>query len=126
ANQGNELYLIAGAFGTGGTGKNGAKSTIAAGKVNVPKTFWKVMVILPEGNNDLSRIKSNTRAIAICMPNKQGVRNVDWHTFVTTIRNVETATHFNFLSEVPVATQNAIETRRDSSATGPANTNPCQ
>jgi endonuclease G len=41
AKQGNELYILAGAFGS-----NGA---IAGGKVNVPKTFWKVIVILPIG-----------------------------------------------------------------------------
>lgn len=125
AGQGNELYIIAGAFGSGGTGKNGAATKIASGKVNVPKVFWKVMVILPAGSNDLSRIKSSTRAIAVCMPNKQGIRNTDWKTFVTTIRNVETATHYNFLSLVPTAAQNAIETRRDSVGQGPASTNPC-
>src|SRR5205807_5627717 len=42
AQEGNELYIYAGAFGTGGTGKNGAKDSIASGKVTVPKTFWKV------------------------------------------------------------------------------------
>lgn len=125
AGQGNELYIIAGAFGTGGTGKNGTATKIATVKVNVPKVFWKVMVILPTGSNDLNRITSNTRAIAVCMPNKQGIRNTDWRKFVTTIRNIEAATHFDFLSLVPAAPQNAIETRRDSEGQGPANTNPC-
>ena len=124
ASEGNELYIIAGAFGSGGTGKNGASTTIANGEVNVPKTFWKVMVILPEGTSDLSRINESTRTIAVCMRNKQGIRNTAWQTFVTTIRNVEAVTHYNFLSEVPVAVQNAIETRRDSVST--ATTNPCQ
>lgn len=124
ANQGNELYIIAGAFGSGGTGKNGRVTSIDVGAVNVPRTFWKVMVILPEGDNDISRINSNTRAIAVCMRNKQGIRSRTWQSFVTTIRNVEEVTHFNFLSEVPVAIQNAIETHRDSSST--ATMNPCQ
>jgi endonuclease G len=126
AKQGNEVYIIAGAFGAGGTGKNGTSTTIASGKVNVPKTFWKVMVILPLGTNDLSRINDSTRAIAVCMPNRQGIRNTDWHTFVTTIRNVEAATGYNFLSEVPTSAQNAVETRRDSVGIGPATANPCQ
>jgi endonuclease G, mitochondrial len=118
AEEGNELYIIAGAFGSGGN--------IAAGKVNVPKVFWKVMVILPEGDNDLSRINDATRAIAVCMPNKQGIRRTDWQTFVTTIRNVEGATHFNFLSELPESVQEAIETRRDSVGIGRVTSNPCQ
>jgi endonuclease G, mitochondrial len=124
ATEGNELYIIAGAVGSGGTGKNGASTTIAGGEVNVPQTFWKVMVILPEGTNDLTRIDNNTRAIAVCMRNKQGIRNEAWQSFVTTIRNVEAVTHYNFLSEVPLSVQNAIETHRDSVAT--ATTNPCQ
>ena len=126
AQQGNEVYIIAGAFGTGGTGKFGEKDSVANGQVNVPKTFWKIMVILPTGNDDLSRITNATRTIAICMPNKQGIRNTDFHSFITTIRNVEGATGYNFLSEVSTGVQNAIETKRDSSATGPASSNPCQ
>ena len=54
AEQGKELYIYAGAFGTGGTGKAGRKTKIAGGKVTVPKTFWKVMVVLPQGTNDLN------------------------------------------------------------------------
>jgi len=124
AGQGNELYIYAGAVGTGGTGRNGLKRTIADGEVNVPKTFWKVMVILRRGNNDLSRINENTRAIAVCMPNKQGIRNVPWQKYVTTIRNVEAATGYDFLAPLSSDVQQAIETRKDSVGTGTGN--PCQ
>ena len=124
AGQGNELYIYAGAFGTGGTGKKGLKQTIADGDVNVPKTFWKVIVILPHGNNDLNRIDENTRAIAVCMPNRQGIRNVPWQKFVTTIRNVESATGFDFLTPLSSEIQQALETRKDSAGTGTGN--PCQ
>lgn len=116
ATSGNELYIYAGAFGENGT--------IAGGKVNVPKTFWKIMVVLPRGNNDLSRISAGTRAIAICMPNRQGIRNRNWRTFVTTIRNIESATGYNFLSELSTSIQNGIETQTDSEGTGTGN--PCQ
>lgn len=126
ARQGNELYIVAGAFGTGGTGTKGRFNKIANGKVSVPKTFWKVIVVLPLGENDLSRIKSDTRAIAVCMPNKQGIRNKDWRTYVTTIRNVEVGSRLSLLSLVPAVPQNAIETRRDSEGTGSASANPCQ
>lgn len=124
AGQGNELYIYAGAFGTGGTGKNGFKRTIVDGEVNVPKTFWKIMIILPRGNKDLSRINANTRAIAVCMPNKQGIRSVPWQKFVTTIRNVETATGYDFLTTLSESVQQAIESRKDSAGTGTGN--PCQ
>lgn len=124
ARQGNELYIYAGAFGTGGTGRNGFKRTIVDGEVNVPKVFWKVMVILPRGNNDLNRIDENTRAIAVCMPNKQGIRKTPWQRYVTTIRNVESATGYDFLTTLSSDIQQAIESRKDSAGTGTGN--PCQ
>jgi endonuclease G len=126
ATAGNELYIIAGGFGTGGTGSKGRKTSIGGGKVNVPKTFWKVLVILSRGDNDLDRIDANTRIIAICMPNTQSVRGKKWQTFITTIRNVESATDLDLLSELPKRIQNALETKRDSTATGRENANPCQ
>lgn len=43
---GNELYIVAGAFGT--KGSIGATDR----KVNIPRIFWKVVVVLPRGNND--------------------------------------------------------------------------
>ena len=118
AKQGDELYIVAGAFGS--------VETIAGGKVNVPKTFWKVIIVLPLGRDDLKRINKDTRAIAVCMPNRQGVRGEDWRSFVTTIRNVEAATGYDFLSELPSSIQKAIETRSDAEATTPAGVNPCQ
>ena len=118
ARQGNELYITAGAFGSTGS--------ITRGKVNVPKTFWKVMVVLPQGPDDLRRIDANTRAIAVCMPNTQGIRRKDWREYVTTIRNVESATGFDFLSTLPREVQDAIETRADAEGIAPPGANPCQ
>ncbi|RYZ20516.1 MAG: DNA/RNA non-specific endonuclease, partial [Chitinophagaceae bacterium] len=54
-NQGNEVYVIMGAYGTGGTGSNGTASTIDAGRITVPNRIWKVIVVLPQGSSDLSR-----------------------------------------------------------------------
>ena len=82
--------------------------------------------MLPEGDNDLKRIDANTRAIAVCMPNKQGIRNTPWQTFVTTIQNVESASKLDLLSLVPAGPKKALETKRDSEGQGPATTNPCQ
>lgn len=126
AEQGNELYITAGAFGTGGIGGKGPADNIKDGEINVPKIFWKVIVVLPEGDDDLKRVDANTRVIAVCMPNKQGIRNTPWQTFVTTIKNVETASGLDLLSVVPSASQKALEAKRDSEGQGPVNTNPCQ
>jgi endonuclease G len=113
-----ELYIVAGAFGSSGE--------IANGQVNVPTVFWKVIVVLPKGNADVSRINNTTRTIAVCMPNVNGIRSDSWRKYVTTIRNVEAATGYDFLTVVASRIQDAIETRRDSMGTGPASKNPCQ
>lgn len=126
AQQGNELYITAGAFGTGGIGGKGPADNIKDGEINVPRIFWKVIVVLPEGTDDLRRINANTQVIAVCMPNKQGIRNTPWQTFVTTVKNVENASGLNLLSLVPKASQDALEVKRDPVGQGAANSNPCQ
>jgi hypothetical protein len=88
--------------------------------------FLESLVVLKKSANDLTRIDASTRTIAVCMPDKQGTRSADWHGFITTIRNVEAATDYDFLSKAPKSLQEILETRRDSSATGPATSNPCQ
>ncbi|MGV3559304.1 hypothetical protein [Larkinella arboricola] len=48
-------------YGKGGCGDTGRVGTIADGKVTVPGALWKVIVVLPVGSNDLSRISSQIR-----------------------------------------------------------------
>ncbi|MEP6850527.1 MAG: DNA/RNA non-specific endonuclease, partial [Acidobacteriota bacterium] len=71
---GNELYVIAGPAGVGGTGSNGGiTTTIAGGHVSVPAYTWKVIVVLPVGDDDLFRVAKGTRTIAVIMPNDQSI-----------------------------------------------------
>jgi len=65
---------------------------------------------MPQGDNDLSRINDDTeQSPCVCRISRAfGTRT--GRTFVTTIRNVETATHYNFLSEVP--TQHKAQLRQ--------------
>ena len=107
-NAGNEVYVIMGSYGTGGTGSNGFATTINSGNITVPSNIWKVIVILPNGSNDLSRIATSTRVIAINTPNNNTL-STDWKTFRVSVRSIETATGYNLLSNVPVAIQNVIE-----------------
>jgi endonuclease G len=69
--QGYELYIICGSYGKGGDGINGYATTIDAGRVTVPARTWKVIVVLPEGSSDASRVGTGTRIIAVNMPNYQ-------------------------------------------------------
>ena len=68
----NELYIVAGPAGVGGTGSNGFANTIANGHVTVPSSTWKVVLVIPKGDNDVSRVTAATRTIAVIMPNIQG------------------------------------------------------
>jgi endonuclease G len=71
----NELYIVAGGAGTGGTGSSGFATTIADGKVSVPAVTWKVVLVLPkQSGDDVSRVTPAARTIAVIMPNVQGIR----------------------------------------------------
>jgi DNA/RNA endonuclease G (NUC1) len=107
----NELYIISGPNGVGGTGSNGGTTTtIASGHVTVPASTWKVVVVLPKASGDDSaRVTAATRTIAVNMPNVQGIRSDDWHNYLTTVDAIEALTGYNFFSNVPDAIQNAIE-----------------
>ena len=113
-NEGNELYIISGAYGFGGTGnKGGITTTIANGKIAVPSRVWKVIVVLPVGNNDLGRINESTRVIAVDMPNKQIVSEHKWEFYRTSVDAIEFETGLDILSSVPVNIQKVIEARKD-------------
>jgi len=108
--QGNELYIISGGFGTCGTGSlGGVTNSIAGGRINVPSRYWKVILVLPVGTNDVSRVSSTTRTIAVMMPNVQSVNTKPWGAYRTTIDAIEIETGYDFLSNVPTATQSLIE-----------------
>lgn len=116
-NAGNELYIICGSYGKGGTGSAGYATTVAGGKITVPNRCWKVVVLLPEGSSDASRVTSNTRVIAINTPNDNSV-NTNWGTYRTSVDAIEQATGYNLLSAVNSTVQATIEARVD---TGPTN-----
>ena len=104
---GNELYIYSGGYGSMGT--------IDAGRVNIPARTWKVVVVLPEGTNDLSRVTTSTRVIAVDMTNdnNQISRTADWKTFRVSIDAVEAATGYDFLSKVSASIQSTIEATVD-------------
>ena len=114
---GNELYIIAGSYGKGGTGVNGYATTIAGGKVTVPSNCWKVVVVLPVGSSDASRITTSTRVIAINTPNTTTI-GTSWGAYRTSVDAIETATGLDLLSALSTALQSTLEAKTD---TGPTN-----
>lgn len=125
AGQGNEMYIVCGPAGSGGTGLNGYKTSWtgpASGggnvTVTVPNKTWKVILVLPNGSSDVSRVTTGTRAIAVIMPNDNNAltKSTPWGGYRVKVRDVEALTGYNFFSAVPQSIQNVIETKVD---TGP-------
>jgi endonuclease G len=112
-NQGNEVYVIMGSYGKGGYGTRGFHTTIDSGRVTVPAYIWKVLVVLPNGNNDLHRVTNDTRVIAVITPNNNAIEP-DWTNYLCTVRDIEKATGYNILSKLPKTIQDVIETSKDS------------
>lgn len=112
--QGNDLYIICGPAGMGGTGSSGFRNTISSRmKITVPSSTWKVVLVLPNGHG-VEKIDKTTRTIAVIVPNQQGI-NEDWKEFRHSVREVEELTGFDFFSNVPRAVQDAIEVTIDGS-----------
>lgn len=109
---GNEIYIVMGSYGTGGTGSSGSANTITSGHVTVPSNVWKVAVIVPTGDGDLNRISATTRVIAVNTPNINTI-NSDWKQYRVTVRDIEKATGYNLLSNLPQAVQDVVETKKD-------------
>lgn len=103
ARQGKQLYIIA--------GSDGSKGVIGRG-VNVPETFWKVIVVLPRKGMNATDVTEDTEVIAVDMPNRNGIRSDDWRKFITTVDAIEKRTGYDFLSNVPAKIQAPIEARR--------------
>ncbi|MBD2213697.1 DNA/RNA non-specific endonuclease [Calothrix sp. FACHB-156] len=112
-NQGKELYIISGSYGTGGTGSNGTKTTIANGNVTVPSRIWKVIVVLDRPNSGASSVTTSTRVIAVNTPNIQGVRTANWKNYRVSVDSIELTTGYNLLSNVSTSVQSTIEARID-------------
>ncbi len=108
---GNEVYVVMGCYGIGGTGSKGFRKTIGSGKVTVPARIWKVVLILPNGNNDLARINSKTNLIAIDTPNDNKI-STNWIDYVTTVNDIESNCHCDLLSALPTEIQNELESKK--------------
>jgi endonuclease G, mitochondrial len=104
-----EMYIVSGPAGVGGIGSNGFATTLANGHVTVPAYTWKAALVLPKGDNDVSRVTAATRTIAVIMPNTDGIRNDDWMNYLKTVDQVETLCSCNLFSNVPEIVQNSIE-----------------
>lgn len=106
-----ELYIVAGGAGSGGSGSNGGLTvTLANSHVTVPAFTWKAALVIPkDSGDDLSRVSCSSRTIAVIMPNQQGIRNDPWENYLTTVDAIETLTGYNLFSALPEPIQQCVE-----------------
>lgn len=101
--QDREVYIVTGPAGSKGTIKN-------LGLINIPSAVWKVALILPR-NQGLADVHSaqDVQIIAVIAPNDPGVRNVDWHSYETTVDAVEALSGYDLFALLPDQIEIAVE-----------------
>jgi DNA/RNA endonuclease G (NUC1) len=103
-----ELYIIA-----GGTYDSVPATLNGAGRVAIPATTWKIVVVMKagEGLADVHHA-SDLRVIAVDMPNVTGIASHDWTRYRTTVDAIEAATGYDFLDLLPDSIEEAVERER--------------
>ena len=117
--QGNEVYIIAGPYGTGGTSQKGTFDNIPITQksgetlyMNVPAYTWKVLIAIPSGEDDFERIDETAIVIAINVPNKMGMQKTgDWEQFLCSIDDIEELTGYDFFELLPDDIEDILEAR---------------
>ena len=106
----NELYIVSGGAGIGGSGDNGPATTIAGGTITVPAFTWKVALVIPEG-------RKRHLARRLLYPNHRRHRaqhagdqeSLTGRNFLTTVDAVEALTGYDFFSNLPEPIQRCVE-----------------
>lgn len=106
-----ELFLIAGGIYDKNPEYLNGKGK---GRVAIPKSTWKIVVVLERGQG-LESITKDTRVIAVNMPNQQGkdFKKSGWRKYLTTVDELERLTGYDFLSNIPPDIQATIESKTD-------------
>lgn len=94
-----DAYTIAGVYGE--------KHRIRD-RVMVPTNIWKVIVFLTPGGTEIT---DSTRIIAVDVPNIDGIADMNWRRYLTTVRQIEERTGYDLFSALPRSAQDQFETR---------------
>jgi endonuclease G, mitochondrial len=103
--QGKEAYIVSGGYGQ--------KGVLAKGKVAIPANTWKVIVFTDRDAGGAAGVNDRTRIIAVDLPNEEGIKTKSWKQYLTTVRELESKTGYDFLTNVPKEIQDQVETKRD-------------
>ncbi|MGB3464079.1 MAG: DNA/RNA non-specific endonuclease, partial [Cyclobacteriaceae bacterium] len=73
--------------------------------------------VLPNGTNDISRVSTSTRVIAVKIPNDMSISS-NWANFRTSVNSIENLTGLDLFENISNSTESVLESRVDS---GPTN-----
>ena len=106
-NAGREAYVIAGGIFTNGVGLGSLKNE---GKIFIPDSTWKIIVLMP-ANTGLANVASasDVNVIAVNMPNVDAPGTNDWRAFRTTVAKIQRSTGYDFLAALPDNIESAVE-----------------
>ncbi len=88
-----EAYVFMGNYVQGGYNtSNLFYSTIDSGRITVPAYIWKVIIVLPKGTGDISRIDTSATVLTVNMPNDNRLYTTGgnaWRNYDTSISNLK-------------------------------------
>jgi len=104
---GREAYVIAGGVFTNNVGLGSLKGE---GKIFIPDSTWKIVVLMP-ANGGLADVNSpsDIDVIVVNMPNVATGLSDDWTAYRTSVQAIQRSTGYDFLSALPQAIQDAVE-----------------
>ena len=103
-NRGFQLYTFAGG--------NGQLKTINKGKISVPRSVWKVILVENPRTKEVKAIsEAGTYVIAVIMPNSEKVKRTDWQDYLVTVDKVESVTGYDFFAYLNDDVEEAIESK---------------
>jgi endonuclease G len=101
--QHHEVYIVAG-------GVFDPVPPALRGGVAIPRAEYKVLVAVEPGRG-VDGVTERTRPVAVIIPNDPSVAERRWTDFATSVREIERATGYDFLTRVPPDIQRVIEAR---------------
>jgi endonuclease G len=106
---GREAYIVAGGIYTNGVGLGSLKGE---GKILIPDSTWKIVVMMP-ANTGLANVTSATdmNVFVVNMPNVATPPSPRWEDYQSTVQKIQQSTGYDFLSALPETIQCRVERR---------------
>lgn len=83
---------------------------INSGRIAVPDSLWKVIVVLDDYMNS-SEVDTNVVVISVIMPHKENYNDYDWRNYTTSVDEIERLTGYDLLDSLDNSVEEILESR---------------